>query len=256
MGRLVLGITGGIGAGKSMVLNILKEEYQACVIEADEVGRRLQKAGQPGFTAVVREFGEEIVGPDGELDRGKLAALVFSDAEALRKLNGLLHPMIYEEIQAEIRRADPPTQGDGTSDGIESLRQRDVKGDGVELLRQTDGKGDGAEPPRPEAENPGGQTRLIALEAAILFETGFDRCCDFTVYVHADEKTRIARLRRTRGYSEEKAAGVIANQLKDEEFRARADFVIENSGDPEETKREIYDLMTRRISGAGAKASH
>ncbi|MCD8119833.1 MAG: dephospho-CoA kinase [Lachnospiraceae bacterium] len=210
MKKLILGVTGGVGAGKSTVLSILKEEYQAYVIEADAVGRRLEERGQPGYDVVLREFGGGILAPDGEIDRGKLSALVFADADALKRLNGLLHPMIYEEIQAEIRRECEKNLSETEKDG---------------------------------------QTKFFVLEAAILFETGFDRCCDFTVYVYADEGTRIARLRESRGYSEEKAAGVIANQLGDEEFRARADYVIENGGDLEETKRQICSLVKSLSEG-------
>ena len=99
----VLGITGGIGAGKSTVLSYLERQYQARVIQADETAKRLQRSGQPCFREIVEEFGREAVGEDGELDRERLSNIVFSDPEKLKRLNELVHPAVKEEIQKEIR---------------------------------------------------------------------------------------------------------------------------------------------------------
>ena len=76
----VLGITGGVGAGKSTVLAYMKEKYGAYLLECDTIGRCLQQKGEACFKPIVDLFGEECLGEDGELDRGKIAAIVFSDA--------------------------------------------------------------------------------------------------------------------------------------------------------------------------------
>ena len=93
----VVGLTGGIGSGKSTVLAMLAERG-AIVIDADAIVHALQRAGEPVFDAMVDAFGSEIVGPDGELDRPKVAAMVFSDAEKLKQLNKIVHPAVGQEV--------------------------------------------------------------------------------------------------------------------------------------------------------------
>ena len=98
----VLGITGGVGSGKSQVLAYLESEYQAVVCQMDEVAKQLQKKGTPCYREIVREFGTEIAGPDGELDRVRLGAAVFSDAGKRKILNRIVHPAVLEEVSRDI----------------------------------------------------------------------------------------------------------------------------------------------------------
>ena len=97
----VLGITGGVGAGKSMVLTHLKEKYSAYVLEADALAKRLMEPGEPLFDAVVSAFGEEIL-TDGAIDRQRMAGLVFSDADKLECLNAIVHPGVKKYILRDI----------------------------------------------------------------------------------------------------------------------------------------------------------
>lgn len=97
----ILGVTGGTGTGKSVVCRILKDQG-AKVIDADKISAKVQKAGTPCFAAIVETFGEEMVGEDGELNRKKLADLVFSDPAALRKLNRLVHGAVAAEIKRRV----------------------------------------------------------------------------------------------------------------------------------------------------------
>ena len=94
----VLGITGGIGSGKTLVLNILKENYNAEIIEADRLGHELMEPGRAVYNNVVSYFGRDILGKDDTIDRKKLGGIVFADKDKLRKLNGLSHPVIRDEI--------------------------------------------------------------------------------------------------------------------------------------------------------------
>ena len=94
-------MTGGIGAGKSTVSARLAARG-AVVVDADAVVKELQAAGTPVFEAIVERFGPGVVGPDGELDRPALAALVFGDPEALADLNGLVHPAVGAEILGRV----------------------------------------------------------------------------------------------------------------------------------------------------------
>jgi len=93
----LVGLTGGIGAGKSTVSARLTARG-AVVVDADAVVRELQAKGTPVFEAIVERFGPGVVGPDGELDRPGLAAVVFGDPEALADLNALVHPAVGVEI--------------------------------------------------------------------------------------------------------------------------------------------------------------
>lgn len=90
---LVLGLTGGIGSGKSTVSSLL-EERGAVIIDADRVVRDLQRPGEPVFEAMVEAFGPGIVAADGTLDRQAVADLVFGDDEKLKTLNGIVHPAV------------------------------------------------------------------------------------------------------------------------------------------------------------------
>ncbi len=90
---LVLGLTGGIGSGKSTVSALL-EAKGAVIIDADRIVRELQQPGEPVFAAMVDAFGDEIVAADGTLDRQAVADLVFGDEEKLATLNGIVHPAV------------------------------------------------------------------------------------------------------------------------------------------------------------------
>src|SRR5882757_6194597 len=90
-----VGLTGGLGAGKSTVSALLAE-HGAVVIDADAIAREVVRGGMPGFAAVVERFGPGIVGRDGELDRARLAEIVFADDAARNDLNGIIHPLVGE----------------------------------------------------------------------------------------------------------------------------------------------------------------
>lgn len=98
---LVLGLTGGIGSGKSTVSSLL-EQKGAVIIDADRVVRELQQPGEPVFEAMVEAFGPGIVAPDGALDRQAVADLVFGDDEKLKTLNGIVHPAVGVRMAGQL----------------------------------------------------------------------------------------------------------------------------------------------------------
>jgi dephospho-CoA kinase len=110
---LRVGLTGGIGCGKSTVAAMLRE-LGCAVIEADPLAHELSEPGQPAYGEIVSEFGEEILLPGGRIDRAKLAGIVFADPAKLARLNRILHPRIVEETErraARLRRgasSSPP----------------------------------------------------------------------------------------------------------------------------------------------------
>jgi dephospho-CoA kinase len=104
MAAALIGLTGGIGSGKSTVAAMLAE-LGARVIDADRVGHDVYRPGSDGFRRVREAFGPEVVAADGTIDRRVLGARVFSDGEALARLNALLHPLIGEELRARLAAA-------------------------------------------------------------------------------------------------------------------------------------------------------
>ncbi|MER0479221.1 dephospho-CoA kinase [Streptomyces sp. Edi2] len=88
-----VGLTGGIGAGKSEVSRLLAS-YGAVVVDADKIAREVVEPGTPGLAAVVAEFGSDVLAPDGTLDRPKLGRIVFSDPGKLKALNAIVHPLV------------------------------------------------------------------------------------------------------------------------------------------------------------------
>ncbi|MDT3397899.1 dephospho-CoA kinase [Streptomyces sp. B1866] len=103
---LKLGLTGGIGAGKSEVSRILSG-YGAVLIDADRIAREVVEPGTPGLAAVVAEFGPGVLTSDGTLDRPELGRIVFADPERRRALNAIVHPLVGER-SAELEAAAGP----------------------------------------------------------------------------------------------------------------------------------------------------
>lgn len=97
----VIGLTGGIGSGKSTVADIL-EALGAKIIRADSVGHEVYRPRTQGWQRVTEAFGRDILAPDGSIDRQKLGAIVFSDAHARARLNAIVHPLIAAEIRRRI----------------------------------------------------------------------------------------------------------------------------------------------------------
>lgn len=99
---ILIGLTGNIACGKSTVARMLAEKG-AYIIDADAIAHEVIRKGTPAYEAVLRRFGEEILGPDGEIDRRRLGAIVFRDPDALRDLEAIVHPAVLAEIHRRIQ---------------------------------------------------------------------------------------------------------------------------------------------------------
>lgn len=99
----VIGITGGVGSGKSRVLAYLEEAYGAVICQMDETARSLQKKGTRCFERIVEVFGHEILDAQGELDRAALGSIVFASEEKLAQLNGIVHPEVIRHVAKDIQ---------------------------------------------------------------------------------------------------------------------------------------------------------
>lgn len=187
-----IGITGGIGAGKSEVLKFIRGHYSCEIYLADEAAHLVKRPGTPVYRELVALLGQEVLGADGEIDKAAMAGKIFAAPELLEQVNGLIHPAVKEYL-------------------LERL----------------------------EAAKAAGEKEFFFVEAALLIECGYLALVDEMWYIYADESVRRDRLRHTRGYDEARISRIMAKQLSENAFRENCDFVIDNSGSFEETRRQI-----------------
>ena len=230
----IIGITGGVGAGKSTVLQIMRQDYHAYIVEADRLAEQLMEPGTRLYQRILEYFqgyledqnqnkpdqydhdrtgqakeeynreeynkkdrsGDTLILPDGQLNRPLIARLIFSDPEALASLNQMVHPAVKEAICSD----------------IEARR--------------------GKEP-------------IYLIEAALLIEDGYDAICDELWYIYADPKVRIARLMASRNYSEDKCLRIMDNQASDDYYRAHTRYTIDNTGTMEDTRAQIRKILPK-----------
>lgn len=107
MGAYVVGVTGGIGCGKTTVVNLFAEK-QVTIIDTDVIAHALTKPHAEGLTQIVSAFGKEILNPDGTLNRGQLRTRVFAHPEEKKQLEAILHPLIRQEVRRQYHMADSP----------------------------------------------------------------------------------------------------------------------------------------------------
>ena len=226
---LKVGLTGGIGAGKSEVSRLL-EKHGAVIVDADKIAREVVAPGTPGLDAVVAEFGEDILLPDGSLDRAKLGSIVFSDPDKLAALNAIIHPLVGER-SAELERQAVEAEKSG-ADGAAG----------------TAGEGG-------DSDGPDGV--VIVHDVPLLAENGLAPLYDLVLVVDAEPGTQLDRLVRQRGMTEGEAAARMSAQATREERLALADIVIRNDGTLEELEervREVWDELRRRAQGSATGA--
>lgn len=101
----VIGITGGVGAGKSALLAYVKAHYRCRVILADEVAHLVEEPGQECYSELVKLLGNEILNPDGTIDKRRMAEKIFADSAVLEQVNSIVHPAVKEFILREVTRS-------------------------------------------------------------------------------------------------------------------------------------------------------
>lgn len=195
---ITVGITGGVGAGKSKVIEYIKESCNCVVILADDFAKELEKKGNPCYEPLVQLLGTDILGSDGEIVPSLMSAKIFKDSDLLGEVNKIVHPAVKT----------------GVIKLIDDLKEA-------------------------------GNVDFFFLEAALLIEDGYKQILDEIWYVYADSEVRRARLKESRGYSDEKVDRILANQLSDAIFTANADYTIDNSGNFETTIIQI----DKRLAG-------
>ena len=193
---LRIGLTGGIGSGKSTVARLLAERG-AHVVDADVLAREAVSPGSPGLAAVVEAFGDGVLGSDGALDRPALAAVVFGNPTARATLDGIVHPL--------------------------------VRARAVELISAMPADA------------------VVVQDIPLLVETGQAGSFDLVLVVESDPEIRVARLVQ-RGLTEQDARARIAAQATDEQRRAVADVVLDNSGTPDALAAQVDRFWAERVA--------
>jgi dephospho-CoA kinase len=216
-----VGLTGGIGTGKSTVAGMLAERG-AAVVDADEIAREIVVPGGPAYDAVVERFGRAVVGPDGALDRAAVASVVFSDPEALAALNAITHPVIGALMLDRLVSLDGTTGSDPRVP-------------------------DGAQSPSPPAG--------VAVAVIPLLRRAHVEALGLAAVVLVDCPTEVAlrRLVEARGMDEADVRARIAAQPSREDRLALADYVVDNGSTPEHLATQVTALFAwlRRLRPRG-----
>ncbi len=198
----LIGLTGNIASGKTVVADLLKEKG-ATLIDADALSREAVAPGTRALENIVARWGREVLDASGNLDRAALRHIVFTDQAQLDELNAILHPEI-----ARLRDA-----------AIETARKRGDK--------------------------------IVVCVIPLLFERKLADNYDTIVLVDSPREVRMERLVETRGLDEAEAMNMIAAQMPAELKRARADYVIENTGSLESLRADV-DALWESLLGKSA----
>ncbi len=221
---ITIGMTGGVGAGKSTVLGYLQEHCRCRIFLTDRMAAALQAPGGPLYVPVLdllREAAGELkaadpaayqklcqehpgqeglafTGEGGVIDRSLMAALIFRSEDLLERVNGVIHPAVIRAVHEEIDKA-----------------------------RHSED--------RPE---------FLVVESALLIESGLADIFDSVWYIYCLEEIRRKRLRLYRGYTDSRIDAIMRSQLPDSAFRERCDVVIDNSGDTARTWEQTEAALT------------
>ncbi len=188
---ILVGLTGGIGSGKSTVSSMLAARG-AEIIDADDITRDVQQPGSPVVEAIAARFGDDVLDAERGLIRARLAEIVFAEPAALRDLNAIVHPAVGAEIDRRVR-----------------------------LLAPTD--------------------TIVVLDIPLLTENP-RRDLQGKIVVDVPTDVQLERLIRYRGFTRDDAQARIARQASREDRLRGADFVIDNSGTPDDLAPQVFAL--------------
>ena len=187
---IVIGVTGGMGSGKSLVCM----EFSALgipVLPADDIAKALSQHDPLLRARLVKILGPQAYRPDGIYDRSYVASRIFSDAKVKARVEAAIHPAVTREIRQRLR----------------ALREEGH--------------------------------RVAIVEAALIYEAGYDRWLDGVLVVEAEERVRIERARLRSGLSEEQVRSRMAAQMDPAAASENADYLIRNNGTPEDLRERV-----------------
>jgi len=191
-----IGITGGIGSGKSEILNYLKDSYCCIVLKADDIANELKEPDQECYLPIVELLGITVLDNFGKINNQRMAEILFSDSIKRKQIEMIIHPAVKKQIQSQIK-----------------------------------------------IEQEKGGTDFLFVEAALLIEDHYDEILDELWYVYADETVRRNRLKKSRGYSDDKISTIFSEQLTENEFRNSCGVTIDNSNDIHDTFLQIDHIL-------------
>lgn len=192
---MIVGLTGGIGSGKSTVARAFGSLGIGWV-DADDVAREVVMPGEPALAAITERFGDKVLQADGTLNRAALRSIVFEAPAERQWLESVTHPRVRERILGHLKR----------------------------LQRQSP---------------------YVLLVSPLLFESGQDKLVNLTIVVDVPVNIQLSRTLERDGVSEAQVHAILAAQLPREERLARADAVIDNSGDHASMIRQVKQLDQR-----------
>jgi dephospho-CoA kinase len=200
--RLIVGLTGGIASGKSLV-GAMFVKLGATLIDTDVVAREVVARGEPGLAAVSAEFGPSVLLPSGEINRPALRSLVFADDAKRRQLEAVLHPLIRSRTRAKLAELEAPYA-------------------------------------------------LVAVP--LLVETSFGELVDRVLVVDSPEAAQLERLMRRDAIPRPEALAMLRAQVDRATRLKTAHDVIDNSGTPDATRRQVELLHRRYLDLAAQRA--
>jgi dephospho-CoA kinase len=204
MSGLIIGLTGGIGCGKSTI----SDEFARLgitIVDADIIARDMVAPHSQGLKAIIERFGKDILNSDDSLDRAKLRKLVFADPALTAWLNALLHPLIRSEMERQLHAS---------------------------------------------------QSAYTILSVPLLLENNLDTLCDRVLVVDIDEATQIARVNSRDNSDIATINAIIAAQIDRSSRLAKADDIIDNSGNIRESLAQVrrlhvfYTEMTKNVGNS------
>lgn len=193
---MIIGLTGGIGSGKSTVARAF-ETLGAAWVDADDVAREIVLPGEPALIAIHNRFGDQVMHQDGTLNRAALREIVFNDPEQRQWLESVTHPKIRERLVQH----------------LETLKNQGAP--------------------------------YVLLVSPLLFETGQDALVKRAVVVDVPQALQLSRTQQRDGVSESQVHAILAAQLSREQRLAKADDVIDNSGDHASLIEQVARLDER-----------
>jgi len=185
--KLVIGITGGIGSGKSVACKYF-EKLGYEVIYADKVAKELYQTSSKLRNLLVKEFGKGILDTDGGISRKSARKIIFSKKSNVKRVNRIVHPFVIDEIERIIRRT---------------------------------------------------KNRIVLVETAIMFESGYSNRMDYVILIYTNKRTRIDRVRNRDNVKISEIDKLMKLQMDEREKIGQADFIIKNNAAPSELYRNI-----------------
>ena len=198
----IIGVTGGVGSGKTELLHYIEKNYRCRILLADEASHEVMQKGGRIYEPLVALLGSSVLDSSGEINRKEMAARIFSHEELLGRVNALIHPAVREFILEAVAEEREKATADA-DDAVD----------------------------------------YFFLEAALLIECGYRAVVDEMWYIYCDLAVRRERLKKSRGYSDEKIDSILSSQLSEAEFRSGSDVVIDNSGNLEDAYRQIREAL-------------